>query len=216
MFIDFCSCYQHSEEAAGPDRDWNAYPKKGDHPGDRTKEEDDMFKEALNVMTCFYASPLTVVVQHKHVPNIQPGETGSYEKSGWCNMEQAAAQLMHEGGIKLYQLGSKDTWSFLEWRSWPCFNMSQYGVAHVEPVPTYKRDTDISPAKMREFFENEEKCAFFGKSDRKGVADMYAAFHTSLRGACQMWLCLASALETRTVPTRASSPHPPASWQGEV
>ena len=71
MFIDFCSCYQHSEEAAGPDRDWNA-PKKGEHPGDRTKEEDDMFAQELQeayvamcaLFECLVKTQVPWVIEH--------------------------------------------------------------------------------------------------------------------------------------------------------
>ena len=176
MFIDFCSLYQHSEKAGGPDRNWDVQPW-GEHEGDRTQEEEEMFNKSLNVMTCFYASPLTVVVQHKHVPkgvDVRP-----YEKSGWCRMEQAAAHLMHEGGVKLYQLGTEQDWSFFEPSSWPCSRMD--GVTHVEPVPTYKRGTDLSKETMRKFFADEQACDFFGSKFRTIVADMFADFHDSLQ-----------------------------------
>ena len=73
LFMDFLSC-----------------PQK-DAQGQRTATEAAVFDLAKETMSHFYASPRTLVLQHKRLP---PGFTGySYDQSGWCNFEQAVARL---------------------------------------------------------------------------------------------------------------------------
>ena len=73
LFMDFLSC-----------------PQK-DAQGQRTATEAAVFDLAKETMSHFYASPRTLVLQHKRLP---PGFTGySYDQSGWCNFEHAVARL---------------------------------------------------------------------------------------------------------------------------
>ena len=73
LFMDFLSC-----------------PQK-DGQGQRTATEAAVFDLAKETMSHLYASPRTLVLQHKRLP---PGFTGySYDQSGWCNFEQAVARL---------------------------------------------------------------------------------------------------------------------------
>ena len=74
LFMDFLSC-----------------PQK-DGQGQRTATEAAVFDHAKEAMSHFYASPRTLVLQHKRLP---PGFTGySYDQSGWCNFEHAVARLV--------------------------------------------------------------------------------------------------------------------------
>ena len=68
------------------------------HQKERTEEEAQSFRRALKVMTCLYASPNTLVLQHKRLPG--PADTSytplavtfpedpqgiaDYDHSGWC------------------------------------------------------------------------------------------------------------------------------------
>jgi hypothetical protein len=148
IFIDFCSCFQNSEEA------------KAQGEQDRTADENEGFKKALMVMTCLYASPLTIVIQHRQLPPapMLGWDSRSYGRSGWCNMEQASAFLMAEGGIKLYELDG-------------------LGLTPRRLRP-FERQQQYTPEAMSDFFlaEDPARCDFFGRSDRVMVANMYKEF----------------------------------------
>ena len=121
-----------------------------------------MFDKALTVMTCFYASPLTFVVQHRCLPP-RPGQgwdSNPYHKSGWCCMEQASALLKQEGGIKLYDLTSHG----LRPRRLDANERAQF-----------------EPQAMSTFFLDEERSIFMGRADREMVSNMYRDFHTSMK-----------------------------------
>ena len=125
--------------------------------GDRTPEERSMFETALRVMTCLYASPLTIVLQHTRLPAPPLAGSGGtpYARSGWCNMEEAAALLMAQGGVKLYNLDAGD---------------ARARTLH----PTQRRQ--YTPEAMAAFFRDESRCEFQGRAVRGEVSTMYAEF----------------------------------------
>ena len=121
------------------------------HQKERTDEETAAFKLALSVMTRLYASPLTCVLQHKRLPADFPNSQPTYELSGWCTMEQAAASLATESGGTLHDLG----------------------VGWVRLTRGKRR----SPSEMAAIFADEGRTRFVGKADRATVAQMYAELH---------------------------------------
>jgi hypothetical protein len=127
---------------------------------DRSLEEKTKFDLALTVMMCLYASPLTVILQHKELPSSpSPGwDSSPYEKSGWCNMEQASATLATEAGSKLIRIRSD-------------------GASRVRLDPLQPRPT---AAKMAEFFQDDSKCNFFNPKDRIDCAKMYSDFYLKM------------------------------------
>ena len=86
LFMDFLSC-----------------PQK-DSQGQRTASEKDVFDRCLDVMGSLYASPRTLVVQHKRLPAGFDPKQPTYDQSGWCNFEQAVAWLCHKSkSVKVCQ-----------------------------------------------------------------------------------------------------------------
>ena len=132
----------------------------GEYNDDRSEEELQKFKLALTVMMCLYASPLTVIIQHKDLPTSpnQGYDKPPYEKSGWCNMEQASATLATEVGSKIIRIGSQ-------------------GVSRVCLDPLQPRPT---PEKMTQFFQDHAQCNFFNPADRTDVARMYEDFYVKM------------------------------------
>lgn len=120
-----------------------------------------MFAKAMEVMTCFYASPLTTVIQHTRQPcrPLAGWDGRPYQQSGWCNMEQASALLMSEGGVKLFEIdaaGVRPRRLDLSSRQW------------------------FTPEKMDTFFHDEERCMFYGRGDRDAVSAMYRDFYQNM------------------------------------
>ena len=145
LFWDFASCFQK----------------------ERTAQEDALFKIALSAMTCLYASPHSLVIQHKRLPAAggkytpivptfphEPAGIADYEHSGWCTMEQAASSLATVGGGSLFTLG----------------------VGKVR-LHTEERRT---PSEMAAIFADERRTRFLGKADREFVGQMYAEFHAKM------------------------------------
>lgn len=106
----------------------------------------------MTIACAVYASPNTLVLQHRNLPEGFTHTT--YEMSGWCTMEDAAASLMTEAGGSLYVLT----------RGWK----RTYAV---------ERRT---PEKMASIFRDENQTKFFGSADRELVADLYKKLHTEL------------------------------------
>ena len=73
------------------------------HKRPRNERQEEQFKRALAVMASAYASPRTVVLQHKALPLDFPADQPTYERSGWCTMEQAAASIEGQTS-KLFEL----------------------------------------------------------------------------------------------------------------
>ena len=118
-----------------------------DEFGVRTPAEDAAFRSALSVMSDVYATPSTLVLQQKELPDGFPAHLPPYDRSGWCNMEQAAASIGVDGGGHLYKLG--------------------HG-----PVKVSAR-ARRTPEQMAEIFADEERIVFIGKADRDLVAHIY-------------------------------------------
>jgi hypothetical protein len=133
LFWDFASCHQK------------------DADGNRTEAEKQQFSRSLSVMTYLYATPNSLVLQHKRLPADFPPDQPTYEQSGWCTMESAAAGLQTEGGGSRYELGRG--WSRL-----------------------YAGDR-LSPAELAAIFADEERTKFVGRADRDQVAELYARLH---------------------------------------
>jgi len=51
----------------------------------------------FKTMGSLYASPRTLVLQHKQLPVGFPADQPTYDQSGWCNFEQAVARLCDKG-----------------------------------------------------------------------------------------------------------------------
>ena len=133
MFWDYASCDQ----------------KAGDTK--RSPEEQARFDKALTVMSQVYATPNTLVMQHKRLPADFPREQPTYERSGWCNMEQAAASLATARGAVLYEL--RTGWVRLHARA------------------------RKSPREMAALFADERRTVFVGRADRDYVAGLYKTLH---------------------------------------
>ena len=139
IFWDFASCFQK----------------------ERTEEQAAIFRSSMDVMTRLYASPNTLVLQHKRMPPsvvctfpADPNGQASYDYSGWCNAEQAAASLATEGGGSLFELG----------------------VGRVRLSASRRK----SPEEMKALFADERRTRFLGKADRESVGESYAAFHAQI------------------------------------
>ena len=132
VFIDYSSCWQI----------------------ERSEAEQEAFGKAISVMTRLYASPMTVVIQQKSLPLRDHPElraAGTYNESGWCTMEQAAASLATESGGTLFELG----------KGWVQIRRGQ-------------RD---SPEVMHRIFHDEALTRFTSRADREFVSSMYAELH---------------------------------------
>ena len=122
---------------------------------ERTAEEEASFRRALKVMASAYASPRTIVLQHKALPFDFPIDEPTYEGSGWCTMEQAAASLAAEvmRQVKIHELG----------RGW------------------IHRPETRSPGEMGAIFKNKSRTRFIGHADREQVARMYEELYVKVR-----------------------------------
>ena len=105
-------------------------------------------------MTYMYASPNTLVLQHRNLPANFPKDQPTYEQSGWCTMENAAASLQTEVGGSLYVLGQG------------------FGRQDARERRT--------PTEMAAIFADENQTKFVGKGDRPAVAKLYATLHEKL------------------------------------
>ena len=152
-WADTCSLMLNGGEASLPRAlfwDYASLHQK-DKDGNKTEEEKEAFKKALDVMTYLYATPSTLVLQHKLLPPDFPRDLPTYENSGWCTMESAAAGLQTEGGGSRYEIGQG--WSRL-----------------------YARDRK-TPDQMAAIFRDENLTKFVGNADREDVAKLYAELH---------------------------------------
>ena len=145
LFWDFMSCHQH----------------------ERTEDEAAAFKQALKVMTCLYASPNTLVLQHRRLPTAEntgftpvpitfpadPEGVADYEHSGWCTMENAAHRSR-------------------QWAAARCTRLEGKTVLH--------EDQRRTPEQMAAIFADETRTRFLGKADRESVALMYEDFHQTV------------------------------------
>ena len=135
--------------------DYASLPQKGAET-DRTDEERATFKAGLACMAYLYASPNTLVLQQKALPDQSPGmpPLTPYDVSGWCRFEQAVSGLASEGVSKLLVLG-----------------VDSRPRAATERPP---------PDEMSAFFADEARAYFFGAADREAVSEMYRDFYTIL------------------------------------
>ena len=89
-------------------RSYCSLPQK-DANGERTDAESEMFGSGLDSIAFLYASPHVTVIQQKELPaeNIAAGGPGAitYNQSGWCTFENAAAGLATSHGGKRFVLG---------------------------------------------------------------------------------------------------------------
>ena len=139
LFMDYLSC-----------------PQK-DAAGHRTEAENRVFKLCIQHMGSLYASPRTLVLQHKQLPANFPAEQPTYDQSGWCNFEQAVARLLcdeRDGGAKILQIP---------------LEADTTRVASV----SYTRPT---LAEMDALFQDESRTRFQGRADRETVAQLYRSF----------------------------------------
>ena len=143
LFVDFMSCMQKDEA------------------DQRTEMEAIMFKKALDSMGGLYASPRTLVLQHKQLPD-DVASTGvpTYDESGWCNFEQAAARLCHRHGrVKVLEVGLLHGDALLK---------------KLDAAPDRYEVPSLDD--MDELFLNEQKTKFVGNADREMVASLYRDF----------------------------------------
>ena len=150
---DIWSNMYHGGEASMPQAlfwDYASLHQK-DKNGNKTDKEKETFGKALRVMTYLYASPNSLVLQHKRLPGDFPSDQPTYEKSGWCTMESAASGLQTEGGGSRYELG--------------------YGWSRL------RAGERKAPDEMAAIFANENRTKFVGNADRKDVAELYAKLH---------------------------------------
>lgn len=95
-------------------------------------------------MNYLYATPNSLVLQQKSLPDDFDPRQPTYDQSGWCTMEAAAAGLQTEGGGSRYEIGRG--WSRL-----------------------YASDRK-TPKEMAAIFADESRTTFVGKADREQVA----------------------------------------------
>ena len=107
-------------------------------------------------MSDFYASPNTLVLQHKALPDDFPEALPTYDRSGWCTMEQAAASLASVDGGSLYEIGRGKVFLSANER--------------------------LRPEQMAAKFRDESKIAFVGKGDRDVVAQQYKRLYERVTG----------------------------------
>ena len=170
LFMDFLSC-----------------PQK-DRQGQRTASEKDVFKLCLDVMGSLYASPRTLVVQHKRLPAGFDPTQPTYDQSGWCNFEQAVAWLCHKSqSVKVCQrcpelilLAFRNlamTGSFLE----PILifaililQVIEIGLQDTPSLDSARLSSSLpdvtSLEDMNDLFFNEARTTFVGNADREKVA----------------------------------------------
>jgi hypothetical protein len=176
LFMDFLSC-----------------PQK-DSQGQRTASEKDVFDSCLDVMGSLYASPRTLVVQHKRLPAGFDPTSPTYDQSGWCNFEQAVAWLCHKSkSVKVCQrcpelilLAFQNlamTGSFLE----PILILAililqviEIGLNDTPSLDSARLSSSLpdvtSLEDMNDLFFNEARTTFVGKADREKVARMFREF----------------------------------------
>jgi len=148
LFMDYLSCPQKSAD------------------GHRSEVEDVVFRKCLASMGSLYASPRTLVLQHKMLPAPgngmytplvptfpdDPAGQADYDHSGWCMFEQSVARLCQGiGSIKVLQLPLGQT-------------------------PTYIKYVPPTPEEMNALFCDESRTKFIGAADRDGVIQMYREF----------------------------------------
>ncbi len=134
-------------------------PQEGVPQEERSAEDKKLFQQALDVMTYLYASPNTLVLQQKRLPEGFDPKQPTYENSGWCTMESHASGLQTEGGGKRYRLAGKS-----EGPGWSRLYASE-------------RKT---PKQMADIFADENQTKFVGNADRDKVAKMYETLHEKL------------------------------------
>ena len=176
LFMDFLSC-----------------PQK-DRQGQRTASEKDVFKLCLDVMGSLYASPRTLVVQHKRLPAGFDPTSPTYDQSGWCNFEQAVAWLCHKSkSVKVCQrcpelilLAFQNlamTGSFLE----PILifaililQVIEIGLQDTPSLDSARLSSSLpdvtSLEDMNDLFLNEARTKFTGNADREKVAELFRDF----------------------------------------
>ena len=120
LFWDFASC-----------------PQKGPNGEPRSPNEQRDFEASLKVMNSTYATPRTLVLQHRRTPTRPEQEQGqgkrrplTYDESGWCTVEQSLASLAASARcvVRHHELG----------KGWVAWEYSK-----------------LTPAEMRELLETK-------------------------------------------------------------
>ena len=152
--------------------DWASCPQRDDD-GTRTADEDAAFTSCLSVMNSVFATPRSLVLQHRRMPPQTGKGTLSYEQSGWCCVEQALASLAASAvcRVRHHELG-------MGWVMW------EY--------------VKLGPSEMRELLETK---TFQREQDKARVARLYEELFEKVRAfdaANVPWLCVwADALVSR-------------------
>ena len=124
------------------------------HDGRRTAAEEASFQLGWRVMANLYASPRTLVLQHKAMGGVRctfpqdPSGLPDYDHSGWCVFEQACAGLA--------------SWKLLE-----------LGVGRVLPCRACVSRRSLPDAQR--LFSDPTAVSFSQPLDRDRVSTMYAA-----------------------------------------
>jgi hypothetical protein len=174
--------------------DYASLHQKDDN-GVRTGDEDgSTFKKALRVMSNLYATPHTLVMQHKALPaDFDFEHFPNYDQSGWCHppstlapytlilhrppsphplhrcqMEQGASSLATEGGAASGSLYEIPHGYALGWTS---ARQSRNGWVN---LTASERKT---PEEMADIFSDKKRTTFVGNADRELVAEMYQKLH---------------------------------------
>lgn len=128
--------------------DYASLPQKG-LTGERSREEQAMFKAGLKAMGMVYATPRIAVLQDKGLPSDLQGRARTYDESGWCTFEEAAASLATRSGGYIHDV--------------------EKGRVLLKPhMLSMSRHEDVM-AKLR----SKDRTNFYGDAEREDVIRMY-------------------------------------------
>lgn len=131
--------------------DYASLPQKKGPTGERSPEEQAMFKAGLQGMGMVYATPRIAVLQDKGLPNDMQG-VRTYSESGWCTFEEAAASLATRSGGYIHNVDV------------------DHGRVLLDSDQALSRSRH---AGVMADLRNENRTHFFGAADREQVAYMY-------------------------------------------
>jgi hypothetical protein len=130
--------------------DYASISQKGP-TGERSPEEQIMFKAGLQGMGMVYATPRIAVLQDKGLPNDAQG-VRTYAESGWCTLEGAAASLAYRSGGYMHNVDAKHGRVLLE----------------LDQALSWSRHAAVMADLL-----NKNRTHFFGAADREQVVHMY-------------------------------------------
>ena len=130
--------------------DFGSIPQK-DESGKRTEAEKADFDDCLNVMNSAFATPRTLVLQHRLMPHHIDEGTLTYEQSGWCCVEQALASLAASARCRVrhHDLG-------LGWVAWEYVKLKPADMRRMLQKKTFQNgsvDADLVGRLYEELYE---------------------------------------------------------------